>query len=548
MPDSMETAVAIVGAGPVGLAAALELDRFGVPYQIFEEDEGLSTKPKAGTILPRSLEIFALEGALDGVLKEGLRFDEVHFIDRPSDKVLTRMLMSPMANETRYPFIVNLPQSDLEYALMNALIKNGRKVQFQHGLQALAQDEDGCRLQFATPRGSVDVRAQYVLACDGGRSTVRHFCNIAMEGVTHPERFLVADFEVDLDRRVGRQLTYLSYIFDPDEWVIFVRQPSFWRFLIPVQEGAPEPTREDVVFKVRRVVKNESLPIHFLDMGIYHVHHRTAEKWQDGRVFLLGDAAHLITPVGGLGMNMGIQDANNLAWKVAWVLRYGSHEDLLKSYDMERAPIARFNARGQAERNRDMMRMKSPVKRMARNVLLGWLDRSEGLQWRAAHARSLLGTTYKPRAQTMGLLEQVSMARRFKRPPIAAGDRVPDGALWGPDGRSHWLHDLLQSGFVALVLADPRSRPVLDSDPEGLHTYILHRFDAPMETGLRQRTLLDQGGLLSKKLGVPSGHFVLLRPDGHVATLAPFTASSAVVRAYTRYAGIAELMPAAHII
>ncbi|NMP22759.1 FAD-dependent monooxygenase [Sulfobacillus harzensis] len=548
MANSVDVPVAIVGAGPVGLAAALELDRFGVPYQIYEEDEGLSTKPKAGTILPRSLEIFGLEGALDGILREGLRFDEVHFIDRPSDKVLTRMLMSPMADETRYPFIVNLPQSDLERSLMDALVNNGRTVQFQHKLEAMVQDQDGCRLQFSTPRGRVDVRARYIFACDGGKSTVRHFCNIPMEGVTHPERFLVADFEVDLDRRVGRQLTYLSYIFDPEEWVIFVRQPSFWRFLIPVPEGAPEPTREDVVTKVRRVVKNESLPIRFLDMGIYHVHHRTAARWQDGRVFLLGDAAHLITPVGGLGMNTGIQDANNLAWKVSWVLQHGAHEDLLATYDRERAPIARFNARNQAERNRDVMRMKSPLKRIARNVLLGWMDRSEGLQWRAAHARSLLGTSYKPAGPPPGLLDGLSAVRRFTRPPITAGDRVPDGKIWGPDGRAHWLHDLVKPGFVALLFVDPRSRPSIDPDPDGLMTYIVHRFDAPTETGLRSRSLMDPGGSLAKKLGVPSDHFVLVRPDGHVAAIAPFVKSSDVAEAYKRFTGVSEAIPEAHII
>lgn len=544
----IDVPVAIIGAGPVGLAAGLELERFGVPYAIFEEDGELSTKPKAGTILPRSLEIFALEGVIDGVLKEGLRFDEVHFVDRPTDKVLTRMLMSPMGNETRYPFIVNAPQSDLERAMMEGITTRGGTVHFRHKLQSLSQDGNGCRLGFATEGGHLEVRARYVMACDGGRSTVRHACNIAMEGVTHPERFLVADFEVDLDLRVGRQLTYLSYIFDPEEWVIFVRQPRFWRFLIPVPEGAPEPSHEDVVAKVRRVVKNESLPIHFLDMGIYQVHHRTAAKWQDGSIFLLGDAAHLITPVGGLGMNTGIQDANNLAWKIAWVLQQGADEGLLETYEKERAPIARFNARGQAEKNRDVMRMKSPAKRMARNLLLGWMDRSEGLQWQAAHARSLLGTTYRGARKALGLWEQVANARHFVRPPIAVGDRVPDGQVWASDGRAHWLHELLQPGFVALIVADPRLRPSVAPDPSGLHQYLLHRFDAPLETGLRERALMDPGGTLTKKLGVPGEHYVLLRPDGHVAAIAPFRQASDVVHAYDRYLGTAKARPTAEII
>lgn len=532
MGETLNVPVAIIGAGPVGLAAGLELDRFGVAYQIFEEDATLSSKPKAGTILPRSLEIFSYEGVIDGVLQEGLRFDEVHFIDRPSDKVLMRMLMSPMGNESRYPFIVNLPQSDLEKAMAEGLTRNGHAISFEHRLTTVGQDANGCSLTFETPAGITQVRAQYVLACDGGRSTVRHQIGIEMEGVTHPERFLVADFEVDLDRRSGRQLTYLSYIFDPEEWVIFVRQPRFWRFLIPVPEGAPEPSRDDVVAKVRRVVKNESLPIHFLDMGVYHVHHRTAKSWQDRHIFLLGDAAHLITPVGGLGMNTGIQDANNLAWKIAWVLKHGSNATLLRSYESERAPIARLNARNQAEKNRDVMRMKSPVKRIGRNLILGWMDRAEGLQWQAAHARSLLGTSYKPPGKPPTLLEQMAQARRFVRPPVAVGDRVPDGEVLGPDGKTHRLHDLFHDRFVALVLIDPRTRPNLAPDPEGLTQYLMHRFDAAFETGLRDRAIFDKGGAMQKKLGAPEGYFFLLRPDGHVAVRAPFTDQESAVRAY----------------
>lgn len=538
MSDVTQIPVAIIGAGPVGLAVALELERFHIPYQIFEEDGSLSTKPKAGTILPRSLEIFAIEGVIDGVLKEGLRFDEVHFVDRPSDRVLTRMLMTPMANETRYPFIVNLPQGDLEQALFEGVNSHGRSVAFHHKLVGLVHEAESCLLSFETAEGMKELRAQYVLACDGGRSTVRHRCDIAMEGVTHPERFLVADFEVDLDRRVGRQLTYLSYIFDPEEWVIFVRQPRFWRFLIPVPEGAPEPSREEVVKKVQRVVKNDALPIEFLDMGIYHVHHRTAVQWQKGRVFLLGDAAHLITPVGGLGMNTGIQDANNLAWKLAWVIRHGADAHLLESYEAERAPIARFNARSQAEKNRDMMRMKSPFKRAVRNLILGWMDRSEGLQWQAAHARSLLGTSYKPPAEKASLLDQVKAGRHFQRPPVEVGDRIPDGEIWASDGQSHWLHDLIRQDFVALVLVDPRSRPVLPAGSHGLKTYLLHRFDAPLETGLRDFGLLDPGGALSKMLGIASGHFVLVRPDGHVAEIGAFDHEFSVVEAYRRYCGL----------
>ena len=477
--------VAIIGAGPIGLAVALELERFHIACQVFEEDNELSTKPKAGTILPRSLEIFSHEGIVEEVLQEGLRFDEVQFIDRTTDKVLMRMLMQPMADESLYPFIVNLPQSDLEHFMANQLEKNGQRIAFGHRLQSVSQDDQVCHLTFSTPEGSKEIDALYVLACDGGHSTVREQLGIAMEGITHPERFLVADFEVDLDRRQGRQLTYLSYIFDPQEWVIFVRQPHFWRFLIPIPDGADQPPAEDVLNKVRGVVNKPDLLINLLDMGVYHVHHRTADQWQRGRIFLLGDAAHLITPVGGLGLNTGMQDANNLGWKLAWVLNYHADPILLKTYEEERAPIARFNARNQADRNRDMMRMQSPIQRTVRNIVLGWMDRAEGLQWQAAHTRSLLGTSYKATKKPPTLWAQLHTSRHFTRPAVEVGDRIPDGDILGPDGKNHRLHDLFRDGFAALIILDPRQRPDIAPDLAGLRQYILHRFDAAFDTEVR---------------------------------------------------------------
>ena len=512
--------VAIIGGGPVGLAAGLEFERFQVPYQIFEEDSGLSSKPKAGTILPRSLEIFRQEGVIQGILREGLRFDEVHFIDRVTDKILMRMLMYPMADESLYPFILNLPQSDLE-ALMAEKIYQSKigRLNLRQRLLSIEQVEDHCVLQFETPTGHESIEAEYVLACDGGRSVIRHQLGIEMEGVTHPERFLVADFKVDLDRRSGRQLTYLSYVFDPEEWVIFVRQPRFWRFLIPILPDAAEPTASIVIEKIRRVVKNPTLPIELIDMGIYNVHHRTATKWQDGRIFLLGDAAHLITPVGGLGLNTGIQDANNLAWKLVWVLRKWAGPDLLRSYERERAPIARFNARNQAERNRDVMRMKSPIKRTMRNIVLGWMDRAEGLQWQAAHMRSLLGTSYKPTPKKPGLFSQLKTARRFVRPPVEVGDRFPDGEVLDSKGSTRRLHDFIDEGFLALYVQDVRTRPELGESLEGVQKYLLTRFDAAFDTNLREQALYDKGGRLIRRIGAVDGSIYLIRPDSHVAAI-----------------------------
>jgi 3-(3-hydroxy-phenyl)propionate hydroxylase len=523
-----ELSVAVIGAGPVGLTAALALSGLGVSCTVFEEDGELSQKPKAGTTLPRSVEIWDRLGAGPAILSRGLRFDEVHFVERRSDRVLMRMEMHLMAGETMFPFVLNLPQADVEAALFQTL--EGRMpgtVQFRHRLVDLSQSGDRVHLRFETPEGERALEAAYVVAADGGRSAVRRMLGIEMEGVTHPERFLVADFTVDLDHRGGRRLTYLSYVFDPEEWVIFVRQPTFWRFLIPIPPGQPEPDAATIVAKIRAVVRNDALPITLVDQSVYHVHHRTAARWRDGRVFLAGDAAHLITPVGGLGMNTGVQDADNLAWKLAWVIKGWAAESLLDTYEAERAPVARYHARQQASQNRDIMQMKNPVARQVRNLALAWLGRSPARHWQAAWNRSLLGTHYGAATGPRGM-----------RPPVVPGDRVPDGWLMSPDGRLVRLHSLLGQTFVALRFDDARTASLAPVEGPGVTQYLISWFDAPLDSPWRSRTFYDPGAALTRRFGGVPGSTWLVRPDGHVAALArPGEDVFAVYRAVVGHTG-----------
>src|SRR5215204_559928 len=363
--------VAIVGGGPVGLCTALHFSRLQVPFVLFEEDEGLSTAPKAGTVTPRTLEIFALVGVIDDILAAGLRFDVVDFVERRKDEVLMQKLMDELDRDTSYPFVLNLPQSDTEHILYEHLERaNPGAVRFNHKVMALEQDEDGCRLTVEGPGGTETVEASYVVACDGGKSPIRKILGIEHKGKTYPEKFALIDIEADLDSGEDRRPTYLSYVFDPEEWLIIVRQPKLWRVLWPIAADAPEPAAQDeeVHRKLRLAVGDR--PIKILSAISYKVHHRVAQKWRSGRTFLAGDAAHLITPIGGLGLNTGIQDANNLPWKIAWVMTGRADPELLDTYEKERRPIAEFIASGLADRNRTMMQMKNPLKRTARDMVL----------------------------------------------------------------------------------------------------------------------------------------------------------------------------------
>ncbi len=517
--------VAIVGGGPVGLCTALHFSRLRIPFVVFEEDEGLSTDPKAGTVTPRTLEIFAQVGVIDDILAAGLRFDVVDFVERRKDEVLMQMLMNELDSDTSYPFVLNLPQSDTEQVLYEHLERaNPGAVRFNRRVTALDQDEDGCRLTIDGPDGTESLEASYVVACDGGRSPIRKMLDIEHKGKTYPEKFALIDIEADLDSGEDRRPTYLSYVFDPDEWLIIVRQPNLWRVLWPIDADAPEPQVEDeeVHRKLRLAVGDREIKI--LSAISYKVHHRVAQGWRSGRTFLAGDAAHLITPIGGLGLNTGIQDANNLPWKIAWVMTGRAGPELLDTYEKERRPIAEFIASGLADRNRTMMQMKNPLKRTARNMVLKIIRHSQAHRWNTAYTRSLLSTSYKVRDAVQGPVKRVLSALRPEiHPPVTAGDRVPDGLLFGPDGRRVRLHQLLGAAFVALTFDDVRNEPDLMPMPQSpaLRHYLITHFDAPHDSGLRDRSFYDPGESLTQRFRAAPGTTYLIRPDGHVAGVEP---------------------------
>ena len=170
------------------------------------------------------------------------------------------------------------------------------------------------------PTGLREVEGSYLLACDGGRSTIRSQLGIPVEGESLNVLTLLVDVKVDLDVQNPRDYPYLAYFADPTEWMILVRQPHCWRFLFPLAGGEPEPTREQFREKILRFI-GPVKDIEILNTIVYRIHHRIATEWRRGRVFLMGDAAHLITPMWALGLNTGILDAISLPWRLAWVAR-----------------------------------------------------------------------------------------------------------------------------------------------------------------------------------------------------------------------------------
>lgn len=513
-----ELPVIIAGAGPVGLTTALGLAHYGVDVVVLEADDSLSTDTKAGTILTRTLEVFDRYGVLEDVLEVALRIDKVADIERGSGKVIREIKTEVLTTDTRFPFIINIPQHYLEPILAKKLEERlPGSLRMSTKVLAYEQSDDGVVVQVETPSGEVQsLRGSYLLGCDGGRSTVRRQLGVGVEGKTLTERYTLVDVKVDLDVDNQRDYPYLSYFADPEEWMILVRQPEFWRFLWPRKPDQPEYSVEQLASKVRSYIGNVA-ELEVLGSNEFAVHVRAASQWRDGRVFLMGDAAHLLTPMWALGLNTGVLDASNLPWRLAWVLRGWADESLLDGYEAEQKPLAIHGSGEMADAARRFMGYE-----------LASLDTMTDEAWANAMTRTMLAT----RLDVEGTGDWALASDPAPR-AVRAGDRAPDLSVWR-SGSATSLHRLARDGFVALHFADVRRRPTLPPDEPGLTHLLVSRWDAPVDSGLKHRALFDPGEAAKRRLGVEDGTLVLLRPDGHVALVAPWASGESVAARHYR--------------
>jgi 3-(3-hydroxy-phenyl)propionate hydroxylase len=509
MSDGMKPII-VVGAGPVGLTTALGLDFYRLPFLLFEDDAELSRDTKAGTILTRTLEAFRRYQVADEVLAKALRVDEIGDVERATNTARPSVQTALLSEDTRYPFVINMPQHHLEPILRAAIdARRPGALHLQHRLTAFQQRPDGVVASFETPEGPRDVEGSYLLACDGGRSTVRAQLGVAVEGESSDVRCLLVDVKVDLDVTNPRDYPYLAYFADPLEWMILVRQPHCWRFLYPLGPGVPEPTTPEFRAKVVRFIGPVD-EMEILNTIVYRIHHRVASEWRRDRVFLMGDAAHLITPMWALGLNTGILDAISLPWRLAWVARGWAGDALLDGYAREQRPVAAEGSGEMAEAARRYMAGEATaVKAMS------------GTAWANAATRTMLGVR-------LGVDDAGDWSMvKTDRGPFRVGDRIPDALLHGPDGRPVRLHDLVDDSFVALYFTDVRRRPAIPADGAGLRHLVVSHRDAPLDGGLRDRSLFDVGDRFRQLVGCPRDTLVLVRPDDHIAAIAAVDAARA---------------------
>jgi 3-(3-hydroxy-phenyl)propionate hydroxylase len=337
--------ILIAGGGPVGVIAALALARQGLEVRVFEAMDAVNDAPRASTTHPATLEMLAGLGLLDAVIARGLVARTFQFWDRPTGRMVAEFDHEILKNDTSYPFVVQCEQHKLARLAIERLREMpNADVQFSARVDAVEQFDKRIELTIETDQGQECVTGSYLIGADGGRSTVRKALGIDFEGYTFPERFLVLTTPVDFNAEFGAG--YRSYFSDPDEWANLFKVAGedgsgLWRVVFPTVPGETDEQVLGDEAVQRRLQKffPKSAPYPVTHRNIYNVHQRVAATFQNGRVFLAGDAAHVNNPIGGLGLNCGIHDAVDLAALLGAVIKGEMPDDALARYDERRRPI-----------------------------------------------------------------------------------------------------------------------------------------------------------------------------------------------------------------
>lgn len=372
MLDSTNTPpILIIGAGPVGLSLALALVRRGIRVQVFEALPELSGDIRASTFHAPTLEMFAEWGVVRQVLEQGYTVDRLQYWERGTRELIAEFDYGLMAGDTPYPYRLQCPQHLLTRVLKPIIEASATgEVHMAHRLVGFDDTGEGVVARFETPAGIKTYRGSYLCGTDGSRSTVRSELGLRFSGMTYEDRFLLigTDFEFG---HLFPNMGPVSYLFDPQEWTIILRLPDLVRvvFRLRPDEDEGEATQEAALrARFGRFVGYET-PIPIKLVQVYRTHQRVAETFRVGRVLLLGDAAHINNPAGGMGMNSGIHDAYNLAQKLPRVLA-GEPESLLDQYSIERRQLALESIRRYTDKTYRDMAAQDDTHRQQRNTHL----------------------------------------------------------------------------------------------------------------------------------------------------------------------------------
>jgi 3-(3-hydroxy-phenyl)propionate hydroxylase len=514
-PAPVRHAVAVVGAGPVGLAAAIDLAQHGLPTVLLDDDGTVSVGSRSVCYARRTLEIFDRLGCGERVARRGVGWNagRVYFQD---SQVYSFTLMPEPGN--RRPAFVNLQQYYLEEILLEQARATGKvDLRWKSKVVDLRQDGPGVALRIETPDGAYDIVCDWVVVCDGARSPLRQMMGLECRGEVVRDRFLVADVLMDADYPVERWF-WFDPPFHANHSALLHRQAdNVWRIDLQLGWDAdPDEERrpERVVPRLRQMLGDREFEL--LWVGVYSFACRRMERLRHGRVLFAGDAAHQMSPFGARGTNSGIQDADNLGWKLAMVASGTAPETLLDSYSDERVAAADENLL-HAARSTEFITPKSRMSRTFRDAVL-LLARNHPFARRMVNS----GRLSVP-AVLSGSALNTADGDPFAG-PMTPGAPAADAPVV-VNGELRWLLECLGNRFNGMYFAHGMS--VLPGEvAAGIASLTLDRIPVetrvvvepgnPIELPPGVMKLEDYEDLAAQRYDAGPGTFYLLRPDQHV--------------------------------
>ncbi len=520
----MDAQVAVVGAGPVGMTLAGRLAQRGVSVLLLEQHPRHTGEGSKALCMQReTLEIWARLGIGEAVAARGVQWDLGRTYFRGRELFQVRL---PSASRDHFPPFVNINQTEVEAMLLERLSELPEvDLRWSHRLIGFAQDPDGVTIRCETPAGEHELRVAYLVGADGAHSGVRHASGMGFPGHSFPDLFLICDIHAKLPFPRERRF-FFDPPWNPGRQVLIHPQPDdAWRIDWQVPPGTDldaERANGDLDRRVRAVI-GTSTDYEVLWATPYRFHQRLVERFRVGRLFLAGDAAHVVSPFGARGLNSGVADAENLAWKLAATLFGNASEDLLESYHAERRAAAVENL-AVSDASMRFMVPRGRLQRLLRNAILR-------------------GSLRLPRLRRLVNSGRLAQPFSYADSPIVVAEsreeRIPTVGGVAPDapcrprgeGRARRLRELFGSGFIALLvggsgreaasiavrasrLAWPAPCQIVAVGPDG-----------PL-AGVT--VLADDDGEIRRAYGAAGPSAFLVRPDGHLAAWIPLRRTDSV--------------------
>ena len=513
---SDQTTVLIIGAGPTGLIMASELSRYGIDYRIIDKRPERTKTSNALGIHPRTMEMLEDMHLIDNFLKLGQRIDAFS-INEGGENIVH---VSTNQIESFYNFILTLPQTYTEEIIDHHIAHLGKHVERSKALTHIEKNSDTITAKLTDAAGTTEsVQCQWLLACDGAHSTVRELTKIPFVGSDLPEQFIIADVHVETNYPDNQITSFLS---EDGPLAIFPIKTGSVRLVANLLDRNRDSKQPISLLEIQEITKKRTVGLVKVKDSIwassFWIHSKMVSQMRDGSVFFLGDAAHIHSPAGGQGMNTGMQDAYNLAWKLALVIKGQSKEELLDSYHQERHPIAEEVLRD-TERMTKFILSRNPIIRLLRKTLLKTLMKFHKIQHAFVMKLSQL-TMHYPASPIIDYENRVD-----KKGPLP-GEHAPDAFFINNEGKEKRILKVI-SGTLHHLLIFTGKKP---SEETLEKIKLLHEWAEKQKGKMRVTVIshpkvfecfsehceLDTNSNLHIKYNAKQACFYLIRPDKYV--------------------------------